>query len=153
MSGTVFDPRIGGQRIVPAHAAGAYQTYSVHSPRDTTVKAACEDVGCEAWLFGWDTPIDESTELGRQQATYIRTQSGRTFKEMPRAGEGAVTVFRFEPRQRCFANHRTRPESYAVLAGDWRIRGGVLTRHSRAADWVEDFGEHQQRIADQQEKG
>ncbi|MGH3381365.1 MAG: hypothetical protein ACRDP6_42200 [Actinoallomurus sp.] len=147
------DPRSGAQRIIPAHKSGAYQTYSVSSPRDTTVKAACEQVGCAAWMYGWETPVDESTELGRQQAAYIRTQSGRTFREMPRAGEDSLTVFRFESGQRCFANHQTRPESYAVLAGDWRMSGGVLRRHTRGADFVEDFGLHQQRIADQQKEG
>jgi hypothetical protein len=153
MSGTVYDPSIGGERIVPAHSPRAYQTYSVSSPRDTLVKAACEQVGCEAWLYGWETPIDESTELGRQQAAYIRTQSGRTFREMPKAGPAALTVFRFEAHQRCFANHQTRPESYAVIGGDWRSYTGILRRHTRGADFVEDFGENQQRIADQQEEG
>lgn len=153
MGGMIYDPRIGGQRLAPAHAPGAYQTYTVSSPLDTTVKAACEQVGCEAWRYGWESTIDESTELGRQQAAYIRTQSGRTFKEMPRAGEDSLTVFRFEPGQRCFANHQTRQESYALLGGDWRGYTGIIRRHTRAADFVEDFGEHQQRIADQQEEG
>jgi hypothetical protein len=152
MSGTVYDPRIGGQRIVPAHAPGAYQTYAVASPRDTTRKAACEEVDCAAWRNGWETAIDESTELGRQQADYIRTQSRRTFRELPRAG-GGLTVFRFESGQRCFADHRTRPESYRVLAGDWRSRGVLLRGHTRPADFVEDWGEHQQRLADQQKEG
>lgn len=152
MSGTVYDSSIGGNRILPAHASRAYQTYTVSSPRDTMVPAACEQVGCEAWQFGWETPVDESTELGRQQAAYIRTKSGRTFRELPRAG-GGLTVFRFEPRQRCFANHQTRPESYAVLGGDWRGYTGIIRRHTRGADFVEDFGEHQERIADQQKEG
>lgn len=153
MSGMVYDPGIGGNRIAPAIAPGAYQTFSVSSPRDTTRKAACEEVGCPDWRDGWESHIDESTELGRQQAVYIRTRSGRTFRELPRASEGAVTVFRFEAGQRCFREHHTRAESYAVLSGDWRQYRGVLRRHTRAADWVEDFGEHQQRLADQREKG
>lgn len=140
-------------RIEPNMPVAAYQTYTVSSPRDTTVKAACEQVGCDAWRFGWETPIDESTELGRRQAAYIRTQSGRTFREMPKAGPDALTVFRFESGQRCFADHRTRPESYAVLGGDWRRYTGTIRRHTKPADWVEDFGEHQQTIADQREEG
>jgi hypothetical protein len=146
-------PSREGMRIEPNMPARAYQTYTISAPHDRTVKAACEQVGCAAWLNGWESAIDESTELGQQQAAYIRTQSGRTFKELPRAGEGGVTVFRFDSGQRCFADHQTRPESYAVLGGDWRAHSGVLRRHTRPADWVEDFGENQQRIADQQEKG
>jgi hypothetical protein len=71
---------------------------------------------------------------------------------MPRAG-GGLTVFRFDSGQRCFANHQTRPESYAVLGGDWRSYTGILRRHTRPADFVEDFGEHQQLIADEREEG
>lgn len=133
--------------------AAAYQTYSITQPRDATVKAACEQVSCAAWRFGWDSVIDESTEQGKNQAFYIRKYSGRTFREMKR-GDG-LTVFRFESGQRCFAEHQTRPELYAVRDGDC-ARGnptGQVRRHARAADWVEDFGEHQLRLVDQQQKG
>lgn len=140
-------------RIEPAIPAEAYQTYTIASPHDRMVRTACEDAGCLAWRYGWETAIDEGTELGRRQAAYIRQRAGRTFRELPRAGQGAVTVFRFDSGQRCFADHHTRPESYGVLAGDWRGYTGTIRRHTRAADWVEDFGEHQQRIADQREKG
>lgn len=140
-------------RIEPKLPAQAYQTYTIRSPHDRLVKTACEQVDCEAWRYGWESCIDESTELGRAQAAYIRRQSGRTFRELPRAGSGAVTVFRFDSGQRCFGDHHTRPESYAVLGGDWRQYRGVIRRHTTPRDWVEDFGEHQQAIADQREKG
>ncbi|MFI1472033.1 hypothetical protein [Streptomyces wuyuanensis] len=139
-------------RIDPLHPVQAYQTYSITQPRDTLVRAACEQVGCAAWLNGWESVIDESTPLGRDQAAYIRTKAGRTFHEV-KNGAG-LTVFRFDSRQRCFAEHKTRPELYAVRDGDWRGNPSGRTRkHTRAIDWVEDFGEHQQRIADQQQKG
>ncbi|MFF3511531.1 hypothetical protein [Streptomyces sp. NPDC002573] len=139
-------------RIDPAMPVGAYQTYSITSPRDVQVRAACEQAGCQAWQHGWESAIDERTDLGRTQAAYIRTQSGRTFREMKR-GDG-LTVFRFEPYQRCFAEHRTRPEIYLVRDGDWRGNPtGRQRQHTSPDDWVEDFGEHQQRIADQQQKG
>jgi hypothetical protein len=132
--------------------ASAFQTYNITSPRDTLIRAACEQVGCAAWLKGWDSVIDESTPLGQQQAAYIRQQSGRTFREQKR-GDG-LTVFRFASGQRCFAEHRTRPERYFVRAGAIRpVRGGWVRQHSRAADWVEDFGEHQQRVAEQRQRG
>lgn len=133
-------------------APAAYQTYSIASPHDRQVRAACEQVGCMAWLRGWESAVDESTPLGQQQAAYIRTQSGRTFREQKTAA--GLTVFRFEPRQRCFADHHTRPEVYAVRDGDHRGNPtGRVRRHERAADWVEDFGEHQLRLVDQQQKG
>lgn len=138
-------------RITPAGPAGAYVTYRIVSPPDRAVRSACEQVGCEAWLHGWETRVDERTDLGRAQAGYIRQQSGRTFRELTTAD--GLTVFRFASRQRCFAEHRTRPEFYSVRGGDWRKDLGVLRQHQRPADWVEDFSLHQDRLADQQRKG
>ena len=130
----------------------AYQTYSITSPRDTSVRAACEQVGCAAWARGWESVIDERTELGARQAGYIRGQSGRTFREQRTAA--GLTVFRFESGQRCFAEHRTRPEVYRVRDGDWRGNPtGRIRTHVRPQDWTEDFGEHMQLLATQQKEG
>lgn len=137
-------------RIQPAGPAGAYVTYRIVSPPDRAVRSACEQVGCLAWLHGWESRFDESTTMGRAQAHYVRTQSGRTFREMR---DGGLTVFRFASGQRCFAEHRTRPEFYTVRGGDWRASTGLLREHQRPADWVEDFSLHQDRLADQQRKG
>lgn len=138
-------------RVQPNLPANQYQTYSIWSPTDRFVQAACHQVGCPAHLHGWETPVDEGTELGRRQATYIRSQSGRTFKES-RTADG-LTVFRFDAGQRCFQEHQTRPEVYTVKPGDWRGGFGETRRHASAADWVEDFGGHQQNLADLIEKG
>jgi hypothetical protein len=139
-------------RIEPNLPVSSYQTFSITAPQDTTIVAACEQVACPAWQFGWESKVDETTELGQQQAAYIRTKSGRTFREMKT--DAGLTVFRFEAHQRCFAEHRTRPEIYVVRDGDWRGNPtGRRRTHQRPADWVEDFGEHQQRIVDQQQKG
>ena len=139
-------------RVPPVLPVTAMQSYRIHSPRDTTVRAACEQVGCEAWRHGWETKVDESTNLGQFQAAYIRQSSGRTFTEL-RTAEG-MTVFRFEPGQRCFADHQTWPERFIVRDGDWRGNPTGRQRvHQRAADWVEDFGEHQQRLKDATERG
>lgn len=140
-------------RIEPQGRPQDYKTYELRSPRDTTVRAACEQVDCQAWKNGWQSLIDESTQQGRQQATYIRQQSGRTFRE-GRTGSG-LTVFTFESGQRCFADHKTRPEIYSVRGGDFRGNptGIRPVRHASADDWVEDFGEHQQRVAEQHERG
>jgi hypothetical protein len=137
-------------RIEPAAPASAYQTFRIVSPPDRSVRTACEDAGCLAYRNGWETRVDESTDLGKAQAVYIRTQSGRTFREMR---SGGLTVFRFPGGQRCFAEHRTRPEIYAVRGGDWRQDRGLIRQHTRAADWVEDFALNQQRLADQQRRG
>lgn len=138
-------------RITPALPAGAFQTYRIISPPDVMVRAACEQAGCAAWRYGWETRVDEATDLGQAQAAYIRRQSGRTFREQH--ADAGLTVFRFEPYQRCFADHRTRPETYLVRGGDWRRDLGLIRQHRHPADWVEDFGEHQSRIKQQHERG
>lgn len=139
-------------RIDPNLPVQQYQTYSITAPTDTAIVAACEQVGCPQWQHGWDSVIDEATDLGKQQAAYIRTQSRRTFREL--RTEAGLTVFRFESGQRCFAEHRTRPEIYLVRDGDWRGNPtGRQRQHTRPADWVEDMAENQGRLVDLQERG
>ena len=124
----------------------ATRDYIVRMPRDVFVRAACEDVGCEQWQYGWDSLIDENTPLGKAQAEYIRAKSGRTFREM-RAPDG-LTVFRFDPRQRCFAEHRTRPASWLVTAGPQ-----VVSRHSDMSGWIDDLDHHVDRLHEQVKRG
>jgi hypothetical protein len=137
-------------RITPQGRPGNYITYAVRRKPDVLVKTSCEVVGCPDYLRGWKTTIDESTPLGRQQANYIRKTSGRTFKEHK---SGGLTVFIFDSKQRCFGDHRTIAETFSVLNGDWRRYGGTIRQHANGRDWAEDFGEHQQRVADQIERG
>jgi hypothetical protein len=146
-------PSNEGMRIIPELPAHAFKTYQIVSPADTFVKAACAQVGCVGWRNGWESHIDEATDLGRSQAHYIRGGSARTFTETRRAD--GVTVFRFEAGQRCFADHQTRPEHFLVRDGDWRGNpyGTQPFVHSSPDDWVEDFALHQQGVSDRIERG
>jgi hypothetical protein len=143
-------------RLDPAMPAGSYKTYQLSAPRSTHFRpATCADVDCEAYLFGWQTTIDESTDLGRRQADYIRHKSARHFIENQ---DGRLTVFTFEPGQTCFAQHQVRlerPPLFIVRGGDWRgnPRGEQPRYHSRPEFWVEDFADHQAKLAEQLEKG
>ncbi len=137
-------------RAAPALSPLAYQTFAIASPADRQIPAACEQVLCEQRQFGWESHIDESTELGKRQARYIRTQSGRTFRE---AKSGTITVFKFASGQRCFREHHTRPEVFYVHGGDWRQQTSAARQHTRAADWVEDFGLNQIRLRDARARG
>ena len=135
----------------PLAPAQAYQTWSVKSRPDKAVKTVCERVGCAAWRLGWETVIDESTQLGKDQAAFIRLESRRTFREQ--RNSVGLTVFRFEAGQRCFADHQTMPEKYVVQRGDYRKKVGELRVHTRAADWVEHVQEHMGRLLDERNKG
>ncbi|MFI9154487.1 hypothetical protein [Streptomyces sp. NPDC053367] len=139
-------------RLQPQGPTGAYQTFSIRSRPDQAVRTVCEQVACEAWRKGWESAIDERTDLGKAQAAYIRTQSGRTFREMPR-GDG-LTVFRFDSGQRCFADHKTRPELYLVRDGDFRGNPTGRRRvHTRAQDWVENVQEELGRFNEDRRRG
>jgi hypothetical protein len=142
-------------RIEPQLPVEAMQTYSVVVPRSTHFRpATCFEVDCPNFEHGWKTVVNQSTELGAAQAHYIRNESGRRFTEHR---EGAAAVFVFEAGQRCFAAHQVpleRDPIFLVVGGDWRGNPtGFRRAHKRPEDWVEDFAEHQQRIADRLERG
>jgi hypothetical protein len=139
-------------RLSPQGPREAYQTFSVRSRPDRMIKTVCEKVGCPAWRSGWESVIDESTDLGQAQAAYIRTQAGRTFREQ-RRGDG-MTAFRFDSGQRCFAEHQTRPELYLVRDGDYRGNPtGRERRHANAADWMDHMQEELARFDDDRKRG
>lgn len=145
-----------GNRIDPALPAHAFQTYQVAAPPSTHWRAAtCAEAGCEALRRGWRSVIDERTPLGQRQSHYIRRESGRKFSE--HRDDVGMTVFEFEAGQRCFAQHQLRldrPEIYLVRGGDWRGNpSGQVRKHANAADWLDDFADHQGRLADTIERG
>lgn len=136
-------------RIVPQVPAHLYKTYEITSPISTHYRTGtCEEAGCLAHQRGWQTSVDESTDLGQRQAHYIRTMSGRRFTE--RRTELGLTAFLFEAGQKCFAEHKVsleRPELYVVRGGDWRGNPRrEVRRHSGPDSWLNDFAQHQQTI-------
>jgi hypothetical protein len=127
------------------------KTYAILEP---TAAATCEQVECGHRANGWQTLVDEATELGQRQAAYIR-RSGRRFREV--RGDAGLVRFVFEPGQRCFTPH-SRPASdplYVVDGGDHRgnPRGTPRLIHKDERAWVDDIGEHQNRLADRYQQG
>lgn len=144
-------------RLQPQLPAGSMKTYQIIAPRSTHFRAAtCAEAECPNHMNGWKTPIDETTELGSQQAFYIRNNSGRQFYEDRNIAPG-VTVFTFPAGQQCFSQHQLRldkPEIFVVKGGDWRGNPtGDKKQHVNADDWVEDFAEHQDKLAERMKEG
>lgn len=143
-------------REIPNLPAAAYRTYAISSPVSTHYRpGTCTEVDCQAQARGWRTAVDEATGRGQKQAYYIRKLSGRKFVESREAG---LTVFLFEPGQKCFATHQVslqRPENFYVVGGDWRGNplGTPTYRHSRGEFWVEDFAENMDKLAGRANKG
>lgn len=142
-------------RIEPPMPAEGYKTYGVSAPLDTHFrKGTCAEVDCENMARGFTVTADVSTELGQKQANYIRLHSGRHFNS---AQAGDLVTFTFPAGQQCFATHRVlldrEPICY-LRGGDWRGNPlGIQRQTMSAQDWVDDFGEHQERIAEQKERG
>lgn len=142
-------------RIEPKGRPELYKTYQVLTPVNTHTRVAtCAEVECQHHLAGWITKVDVSTKLGKRQANYIRLHSGRTFTHEQ---SGTLVSFRFPAGQSCFREHRVSLEREPIF----RIRGGdhrgnplaLPTRTLRPKEWLEDFGSHQEALADEHKKG
>lgn len=143
-------------RIEPVAPAHTYMTYELRSPRQTHARpATCLEVECTAFLRGWVTRVDPSTRLGREQLNYIRLHSGRTYADIT-PPDATIVSLSFPAGQKCFSEHRVtvdREPLYIVRGGDARENTGLIRRHIRGEEWVEDFAEHQQSIADIVQRG
>lgn len=148
-------------RITPALANPmAYKTFAISQPAATHFRpGTCAEAECGPHVNGWASIIDESTDLGRRQAYYIRKRSGRRFAE--HRNEAGMTVFTFEPGQSCFASDSKahlvpleRPVNHYVWSGDWRVtpnRQDVTPM--RGEDWVDAFANHQDKLKSTLERG
>lgn len=139
-------------RITPALPPQAMKTYALAAPPATHWRpATCAEVECPAYLNGWETRVPAGSELAEQ----ARALKGQYHFAETRDGDDAV--FTFPPGQPCFraTTHQVpleREPVYLVRDGDWRAYGPARV-HVRPGDWVEDFGTHQQHLADRLERG
>lgn len=146
-------------RIEPLMPAGSYKTYGASMPVNTHWgSATCEDIDCIAFLNGWVTSLDLSTELGQRQYDFCSHDKTRSFTE-ERDGTSLVKLT-YPPGTICFraGEHKApvgRPPIFTVRDGDWRgnPRGTTPRVHRSADDWVDDFAEHQSRLAAQIQRG
>jgi hypothetical protein len=141
-------------RINPHGTPDAYKTYSLAAPISTHRRpAGCQEVNCDAYTNGWQSIIDTATQLGGQQANYIRLHSGRHFTT---SQVGDVVTFTFPAGQRCFTQHTVpldREPLLSIRAGDWRGNPSGWARTVGIEDWVGDFAAHQEALKDQLERG
>ena len=119
-----------------------------------------EEGGCGNSARGGVAPGDESTQLGQRQAYFIRHDRTRGHTET-RLATG-LTRFAFGPGQWCFINRptgeghlvRTRPDIFIARDGDFRGNPtGIRRVHANAADWADDFANHEDRLATLRNRG
>jgi hypothetical protein len=140
-------------RLEPQMQPGAYQTFQVVAPLSTHwAPATCAEVDCGEYANGWRLRVEGLTE----QDVHLATHCGRKFERVPVApGE---TWLVFEAGQPCFkaSQHRKRidrEERYIIRGGDHRANPGGERRETSATGWLDDFGEHQDQLAERLERG
>lgn len=143
-----------GGRIVPSRGPEQYKTYKIAAPLRTHWRlASCEEYGCEDFLNGFTITINLETELGQKQYYYLTHNPERKAGGRQERLNTALVSFHFGPGNRCVRSgeHRVpmgRPPLLLVAQGDWRgnPRNIPVRRHRNHDDWVNDFGDHQNRI-------
>jgi hypothetical protein len=142
--------------IVPRLGAEHFKTYQIVAPLSTHFRpATCREVECAGYTGGWRTTVLPDSP----QANYIRRSSGRRFTEEPNPNGDGTVVFTFPAGQQCFraSEHRKsleREPLYVVKGGDFRgDPRGEQAQRMNAPDWVDNFAEHQQGLADRIEQG
>lgn len=136
------------------------RTYRVAAPVASHYRpATCAEVECEQHQRGWATVVDEATDLGRQQAAYIRQECASTAtpaqpgdgrrRYRERRTEAGWTAFEFPAGQTCFGQHRVpleRPYLYLASAAGHTIRHTPDT-------FIEDSAGHLDKLHTIRERG
>jgi hypothetical protein len=96
-------PRISSGLVSALNPRHHMKRHIVQTPNHFYT-AECREAKCPHYEFGWTTTIDEKTELGKRQGHYIRKDPRRKFIES--RNYVGLTVFLFEPGQKCFQAHK-----------------------------------------------
>lgn len=142
-------------RLDPLAGPEAYKSYQILAPLSSHFRpASCEEVDCPNWRNGWKL----RTDILDERMIHTATTSGRRFRWLHVSEMENWLVF--EAGQPCFqaSAHRTRverPELFLVRGGDHRgnPRATPVQQHATAADWQDDFANHQDRLATEAERG
>jgi len=141
-------------RIEPQGRVQDYKTYQIVSPLSTHWEpATCAQVDCPEYLNGWRVRVEG---LPAEMVLAART-TGRKFTELEVAHNEHWLVF--EAGQPCFRaslHRRLLDKQEIFIARDGDFRGnptGNVRKHTRPEFWVEDFADHQDRLARQIQQG
>lgn len=138
-----------------------YKSYTMSMPLSSHWrKVTCEQYECDAWKYGFVLDIDVSTELGQKQFYYVTHDKSRKYS-MQRP---SLNQFKFvyPPGNAGFAGPQHdhylplgREPIFLVRGGDWRgnPRKTPTRVHAEVGDWVEDFAENQDYLAQIAQRG
>lgn len=139
---------------------GAVQSHMLLAPISTHMRpATCEEVDCPDFVNGFVLIMDESTELGAMQRTYVRNDRTRQASSIERREDG-LTYATFPPGTQPYAgpahDHVTSLEREPFMLrqpGDHRGLHGQRVVFDRPDQWQEDFAANIDRIATAIERG
>lgn len=133
--------------IVNRPVPHGFKTYEIIAPLATHFRpAGCEEVGCAAFTNGWKTRVLPGTPEHAQ----VLSLAGRYRFTGPERQDDGLDVFTFPAGQQCFrrSQHRVPLEREPI----YLERNGAA-RQFRAEDWIDNFANHQQAIADRRQQG
>lgn len=145
-------------RIQPQGPVTGYRSFGMTVTK--WVKATCEEFGCEQWERGWVSIVVPGS---RDENVLLQGCNGR-IDGLRRASSGVQTQpdgfvrYTFEPGQPCFkASTHQIPWDGRLYhrPGDWRGNPDgprAVTVHPNPQSWVDEFAEHQLRVAGQRER-
>lgn len=141
----------------------AFTTYALLQPVETHRRpATCEEAGCLQWHRGWATSVlPGSTDEAMLIAGCRGEVDGRRrVLPTPETTPEGFHRYVFPPGTECFAASTHTVLHDGIEAIGIRRDGNKLGvgntdvfRHQNLDEWVEDFGEHQQRLSDEAQKG
>lgn len=141
-------------RIPPQGRVQDYKTYQVMSPLSTHWRpATCAEVACPDYLKGWKIRLEGLPA----EMTHAARTTGRKCTELDVSENEHWLVF--EAGQPCFraGEHKAlldKQEIFVVRDGDFRGNPtGSVRKHTRPEFWVEDFSDHQDKLARQIQQG
>ncbi|MES2211355.1 MAG: hypothetical protein V4515_14425 [Chloroflexota bacterium] len=143
-------------RIQPVGPVQGYRSFGMVTTR--RVQATCADVMCEHNAKGWVTVVPPGSP---DEGVLVAACDGRVDGIRRQWRERCVSLggfheYHFDPGQPCLrASTHTVPWSFAFhhRDGDWRGNpSGLVVAHPDGQSWVDEFGQHQERIVHQRER-
>ncbi len=154
-----YDPRFG--RMVSEKGPENFKSYSASAPLHSHWRqATCEEFECDAFVHGSVVTADLSTDLGQRQYEYLKHD--RTRRCSMQQVSQYIVKFVYGPGNDCFepvrSTHRVpfgRPPFYLVAEGDFRgnPRGTPVRVHRCVEDWVDDWANHTDKLANLRQRG
>jgi hypothetical protein len=123
-----------------------------NGPQEFWRSASCAEIECDGWRLGFSLRIDESTPLGQAQAAYLRAD--RTRRAHESRDPVGLTVFAYEPGQRCTASDDIRHRVAVVREPLYILRTPTKGRRQvGASQWVDTLHENTDRVATLRARG